>query len=531
MKTSRLWSAILCLLLTAFLSIPQATAAADIPQGTGGTLTVNTGSDTSTVGDNVLSLREAMNIANGSVLGPFSLAERLQMSGCTFDASGNITSGCGAGGDTIQFAPSLTQVQLTSRLPIINKIYVIVDGSVSAGNIIINGQGLADYGFNVAASNVSLHDLTVINISGFGATVGLGNGSWKGLLVYNNYLGVTPGLTSCSDPVIVNDPFFTVIIFGGAGTIGTGNGTAYIYNNVIGCSQNDGVAISNASYVYVGLTPPGQLAGNWIGVTRGGQNIGNGSGVTVCCSASFVGNVIIGNKIANNTHDGILVQLVSDTTIGGNDIFHNKRAGIHILDTGQTSLINNISHDNESSGIWLDQTNPTPMVTEQNAISGGAYFRNGAAGITEGNGSGFNSWEHISTFANLGLGVDKNNNGLVDPPPLTLTGMTPSAQGLTINGTLTGTIYPSTIYHVELYLISPDPTSYGEGYQYVGSTDLTWNASNNYNWSIISPLGTGCYTATVTVIDALVPANAYSSEFSHNLGTQCNLTFIPVIRR
>jgi hypothetical protein len=530
MKIPNLLSVLLCVLLLAAILSPQPVSAAVLPLS-GGTLTVNTSGDASTVGDNVLSLREAMNIANGSLLGPFSLAERLQMSGCTFDASGNITSGCGAGGDTIRFDPSMTQVLLSSRPPLINKDNVTIDGSVSAGNTIINGQGLADYGFNIAANNVVLHNLTVIKISGYGAAVGLGNGSWKGLQVYNNYLGVLPGTTSCSDPQIANGPYFTVILFGGSGISGSGNGTAYIYNNVIGCSQNDGIAISNAPYVYVGQTPSGQISGNWIGVTRGGGNIGNGSGVTVCCSTGAVGNEIIGNKVGYSSGDGIRLQLVSANIVNSNDIFHNKGAGIHILDTSLTTLNDNTSHDNDGSGIWLDQTTASPSVTFQNAIRRGAYYHNGAAGITEGNGSSQNSWEQISTYANLGLGIDKNDNGQVDPPPLTLTGTAQTGQGLVVNGTLGGTIFLSTIYHIELYSISPDPTGYGEGYHYIGSTDLTWNMSNNYSWSIPNPSGLGCYTATLTVIDAIIQANSSSSEFSKNLGTQCNLTYIPVVQR
>ncbi len=141
------------------------------------------------------------------------------MSGCTFNAVGNFTSGCGFGGDTINFDPALTQVVLTSRLPFINKDGLTVNGTVAAGNVIIDGNGglsgTADYAFNIEANNVTLRNLTVINIYSFGAAVALGNGNWKGLRVYNNFLGVTPTAHSCSDPAIKVGPYFDVILFGG----------------------------------------------------------------------------------------------------------------------------------------------------------------------------------------------------------------------------------------------------------------------------------------------------------------------------
>ena len=527
MKNHLWFTGLICFLLieARFPARWEVTAAQ--PLAAGGTLLVNTASDTIT-SDSFLSLREAMSIAAGALTGPFTLAERTQMTGCTFNSSGMITGGCGAGGDSILFAPNLTQIVLTARLPNIIKDGVTVNGAVSAGTMIINANAAVDYGFNVIANNVALFNLTVINISGFGAAIGLGNGSWKGLQVYNNYLGVLPRSTSCSDAAITARPYFTVILFGGSGSAGTGNGTAYIYNNVIGCSQNDAVALSNSAYVYVGQTPLGTAAGNWIGVSRGGANIGNaGAGVTICCSTASTGNQISSNHIGYNALDGINLDLVAGTAINDNDIFHNTGTGIHILDTSLTTLSNNLSHDNDSSGIVLNQASPTPLLTFGNLISGGAYYNNGAAGISEGNGADQNTWTQISTYGNAGLGIDKFDNGLPDLPPLALTGTTPAVHGVLVNGTLSGTIFLLTTYHIELYLVAPDPTGKGEGYRFLGSTNLYWNSGNNYTWSIPNPAGLGCYTATLTVSDFSNVST--SSEFSSNLGTKCNLTYLPAI--
>lgn len=220
------WDAWLCGLLLIALLFPGPASAGTSSPNTGGVFTVNTSNDLNTQGDSFISLREAMNIANGSLKGPFSLAERSLLTGCTFDAGGNITSGCGAGSDTIQFDPSLSQVLLTSRPPMINKDGVTLNGTVSSGVVIINGQGQADYGINVSANNVTIHDISMINLTGFGAAIGLGNGSWIGLRAYHNYLGVTPTSQSCSDPSLTAYPYFTVFLLGGSGAAGLGNGTA-----------------------------------------------------------------------------------------------------------------------------------------------------------------------------------------------------------------------------------------------------------------------------------------------------------------
>ncbi len=132
----------------------------------------------------------------------------------------------------------------------------------------------------------------------------------------------------------------------------------------------------------------------------------------------------------------------------------------------------------------------------------------------------------------MGLGIDQNNNGLVDAPPLTITGTTPAAEGVTVNGTLNGTVFLGYIYHIELYNALPDPTGFGEGYHFLGSQDLLYNFSTTtYTWSIANSSGVGCYTATLTLIDIFNQVNASSSEFSANLGTQCFLEYLPQSRR
>ncbi len=524
-KFARLAFVVACAAILVLL-LSRAEGAQAAPQS--GTFTVNTADDSYTQGDGVISLREAMAVANGSLTGPFNYAERTQLAGCAFNASGYITAYCGGGNDSIQFTPVLTEVHLTSRLPAIVSVAsgLTINGAVNSGDIIINGQNQADYGFNVGADNVTIKNVAVVNINGFGAAVGMGNGSWKGLQVTNSYLGVFPNSASCSDPRIVADPYFTVILFGGSGTSGAGDGTAYFSDDVIGCSRNDGIAISNAPYVYVGQDKNGAAGRHWIGATRSGGAIGNGAtGVNACCSSSVQGNQLLSNTNAYNSREGVFLEYAGPQLLSGNEIHHNGLAGVHVYSTTQTTLVNNVIHDNDGSGVWFDQG-----ASIQNHLTGGAIYHNGAAGITEGNGAYNNTWRFMSTYDNFGLGIDKGDNGVPDPPPLSIDSALRSNGVVTVSGRYLGKVFLQVFYNIDLYRLALDPTGYGEGRTYVGSALVQWNMGSDYSWHIADPAGTrGCYTAVVTVVDAL-GGSVYNTSSEYSSDYVCT-AYVPNVVR
>lgn len=520
---------ILTCLLLAGTSIPGQRPAASLRASVaGGVFVVNDATDADTR-DSALSLREAMNVAAGAT-GPFTPQERSQLGGCAFNAIGEITGGCGAGGDTITFSPPLTQIILSSNLPQIIKDGVTINGAVSAGTIIINANAAVNFGFRVNANQVTLTNLTIVNTSGTGNPIRLENNLWMGLQIYNSYIGVLPESTSCDGASgITSRPYVAVLLLGGSGMAGAGLGTAYIDNNVIGCAVNDGISNQEAPYVYVGRNVAGGSAGNWIGVSRRGSNIGNnGKGIAVCCGSTTTGFQAQGNHIAFNRLHGVEVQGPLDGALTDNDVFANGGAGIRLIDSRAIMLTNNLAHENGSSGIWLHQTSSTPGQTRDNKIVGGAYFRNGAAGISEHANADANTWSQISTYANLGLGIDKQDNGTPDLPQLTLNSITSVAQGAQVSGTVTSVILIGNIYRVELYRIDPDPSGKGEGRSYVGSADVAWNFAGNFGWTILDPSGPGCYTATLTESSLI---SGVSSEFSPNLGTRCAAAHLPFVLR
>ena len=127
-------SLIVGLLLLTIVSAPHLLLAAPAA----GTFVVNTASDAYSP-DSVLSLREALAVANGTLTGTFTANEQILLGGCTFDGGGYITGGCGAGiADTISFDAGLgfrPTITLTAVLPAINDTASTTINGFSPNNV------------------------------------------------------------------------------------------------------------------------------------------------------------------------------------------------------------------------------------------------------------------------------------------------------------------------------------------------------------------------------------------------------------
>jgi parallel beta-helix repeat protein len=546
---SRRWLAlVVSLTLVALAALAPAPVHPAAAAG-GGTFTVDTANDSNTPGDSELSLREALEIANGTLLGPFSAAERAQMANCTFDAGHNIGNDCGGGNNLIKFTPTLTEARLTAALPTITAGGITVDGAVNSGQVVIDGQALADDAFDVSASHFTLENAALINLTGYPVN---SNAAIKGLVLANDNLGVPPGALSCSDPRIIQRVFTPVYLRLGAGTDAAGDGTAYLTGNVIGCSAHEAIVLSDIANVYVGLAKNGAPGRNWIGTDLSGHDLGSVEwGIDMCCSAAVHDNQVLGNVIAHNAWDGIELALGTTNTISGNVIAHsgwngidlsqstantlsvnelasNGGAGVKVEDSRLTALTDNDIHDNLSSGIWLTGTQ-----TVTTTISGGAVHGNGAAGLTEGNGATNNTWHNLSTYNNGGLGIDKYNNGLPDATgALSVTNFITTSQGLSVTGRFSGLYFPSWFaYQVEVYALAPDPSGYGEGQRYIGTTFVQPGLPKP-TWSVLDPSRAGCYTAVLTLngLSTLTGHND-SYEFAANFGACRYYQRLPLVQR
>jgi len=515
----RLALAAALVLCSALASAPVLPAAA----AGGGVFTVNTANDSNTPNDNELSLREAIEIADGALTGPFSPAEQIHMANCTFDAGHNIGNACGGGHNLIQFTPTLTQVKLTAGLPGITVTAVTVNGAVNTGQIIINGQGLADDAFDVSADQFTLENAALINLTAYPV---FSNHAIKGLVLANNNLGVPPGAASCSDPRLTQRNFTQVYLAFGGGSGAPGGGSAYLTGNLIGCSAHEALVISTSPYSYIGQAKDGAPGPNWIGTDPAGHDLNNVEwGVLICCTAGAHGDQVLGNVIKYNGWDGIELSGATNAVVSGNELASNGGAGLRVEDSSLGLLSDNDSHDNLSSGIWLTGTQ-----TVTNTISGGALHSNGAAGISEGAGAANNIWRLLSVYANQGLGIDKNDNGLPDATDnLAITGAIATGQGISVSGTITGTFLPGFYnYQVDVYALARDPSGFGEGQRWIGAAPV----AGNRGWALLDPSRAGCYTAvlTLTGINLLLGHNL-SFEFARNFGACHYYLDLPLLRR
>jgi parallel beta-helix repeat protein len=226
--------------------------------------------------------------------------------------------------------------------------------------------------------------------------------------------------------------------------------------------------------------------------------------------------------IAYNTAWGVYLDQAQNETLSGNDIHHNLSTGVYVSSTTGTLLTNNLVHDNNDSGVWLSG-GPTYGTT----IIGGAYYSNGAFGIVEGEGAGSNTWRQISTYNNLGLGIDKNDNGLPDATGLiSITAATRVGGVVSVTGEYLGG--PNFRYHeIDLYRAAPDSSGFGEGRTYLGSTSF----SDSFIvpvpvWTIVDPTGCGgTYTVVLTDHELFNVPPPQSFEFSanFNITPSCNL--------
>jgi CSLREA domain-containing protein len=362
-----------------------------------------------------------------------------------------------------------------SALPAITQP-VIIDGTTQPGYagapiIELNGAsaGAGAIGLVVNAGPSTVSGLVINRFAGNGVEVGSGGGN----VISGNYIGtnvagtvalgnangvliqssgnIIGGTTAGARNVISGNNGNGVLIFGASAT---GN---VVEGNYIGTSATATVALGNhfagvgvlndASNSTVGGTAPG--AGNVIsGNGTGGVGTAGGAGTGLVVQGNFIGTDPSGTLALGNGGDGVGLASESNCIVGGT----------------ASGARNTIAH-NGGDGVSVNTVN--------NAIRGNSIFSNTGLGIDLGpNGV---------TPNDLGDG-DTGANNLQNFPVLTLavTGST------SIQGSLNST--PSTQFVLHFYSnASCDPSGYGEGESFLGSTTVTTNGGGNASFSVAFP--------------------------------------------
>jgi hypothetical protein len=366
------------------------------------------------------------------------------------------------------------------------------------------------------------------------------------------------------------------VISGNTNGIGSDGAGTIIQGNRIGTNPDGTVAIPNDA-TGVGAGSPSALAPATIGGTNPGEGnliSGNWDGISAGSNVRILGNLIgtdvTGTKALGNRQNGILVEGgYTDVLIGGTD------AGSRNVISGNGG--NGISGGHTSQAIVQGNyigtdVNGNPTLGNGGGISSAANWliggtAEGAGNLVAGNGAGIllgdsnelvqgnvirenhgdgvdiapwvppawgNTVSQNAIYGNTELGINIQAN-VNDASGVTLndsmghdgtnhfqnfpvlTGLTSTASGITVTGTLTQSVTPNTSFRIEFFANQEaDPSGYGQGERYIGSIDV--KTDNNGIASFKAPLdallaGEEFITATATNL-----ATGDTSEFSKDVG-------------
>ncbi|HOW26549.1 MAG TPA: right-handed parallel beta-helix repeat-containing protein, partial [Bacteroidales bacterium] len=408
--------------------------------------------------------------------------------------------------------PATTDAQLKIEISGIN------DGGMSYGFYLYDAVDGVD---NCTIRGLAINHWHHGGIGAFGLT----NSNFEG-----NYIG-----TDITGSISPGGQFQGIYLSSGCSSITIGGGTAE-KRNVISGNINNGVYldwdISNITIQgnYIGTDKTGTVAlGNGDnGIYLYGDNDFNLIGGTSACSR----NIISGNgTISGNESCGIFGEYgdYNDNTIIGNyigtgvtgtEILGNAHNGIFIKQEINNNVIGgtaagegNIITHNGWAGINLREEY-TGNVSICNQISGNSIYDNGMLGIDLDEDSDNND-EPDGVTTNDVNDPDAGVNNYQNFPVLTT-----AVSNISSYTTITGTI--NTVSNAEViveFFASPgvDPTGYGEGRTYLGSTTVTTDGSGDAPISIELPVGvpSGSYISTTATLHS---GDCYStSEFSNGI--------------
>ena len=555
--------------------------ASSIVANAGATLKVNwVGTGNSC--DSVLTLDEAVTIADGTLLRGLSTGEKNQISGATFIPAP--PGPCGAvlwtptlgvglnSADNIVFENGLT---LPIRTAFTLGLNDNIDGTTGSSKVILDGTGFIagtcgirmTFGSGSQIRNMEIRNFPACGIEGVRA-----NGAvFEGNDIHDN------------GTIGIDLPFFGGVPIANARNIRIG-GDQPQHRNRIFSNGLDGIRIVASE---TDDRSPGQgifilnnLIGTSDGVTdngngRNGINLVNAFGITIGDSTGATHNIISGNNNDGITMTGVGVNsvIIIGNFIGTSETsgaaLGNTASGVAFLNgagstnsfnsgpnrVGMPGLPNVISANNV--GVFVGDPNTSLNLIQSNYIGtniggntdlgntlDGVRFVNGTfdnqvggTGAGEGNLIAFNqngifantgvrnSFKRNRMFSNDLLGIDlapvgvtPNDAGDGDSGPNNLqnypviTYVNAQTSSVTLNGTFNST--PNQTYTIEFFGNSGlNGSGLGEGRNYLGSTQVTTNASGNaffFGLSLSATLSSVGNWVTATATDA----TNNTSEFS-----------------
>jgi hypothetical protein len=331
--------------------------------------------------------------------------------------------------------------------------------------------------------------------SNSGNRIGGTSASQRNLISGNRFVGIEVDGSSASDNVIQGNYIGTDVT--GQGALG---------------NENDGVLIDRATFTTIG------------GTTAEARNVisGNGDdGIDVFGAEAFF-NTIQHNYIGvaadgmtglGNAEDGIdLNDQAWRTEIKDNVIAANADWGIFINSGARESTLTRNFIGTNSAGAALGNTLGGILAEDSGPqIIGGTYNTEGVCcegntiAFNGGPGIGVNADESVSfekgirgnrIYANAGLGIDLQLDGVTDNDPLDQDGgsqanrlqnfpvLSPPVTGsLEIAGMLPSR--PNAFFRIDVYANDAcDPSGYGEGQDFIGTTSVETNSTGDVDFTL-----------------------------------------------
>jgi hypothetical protein len=385
-----------------------------------------------------------------------------------FGSSGNVVAGNFIGYDTDGVARGNSDVGIY-----ITSVFFersggnMIGGPAPAARNVISGNY---YGLYIWPGVVGGNTIQG-NLIGTDATGTLRRGNTFGVLIQASTNNLIGGTTAAERNIISASANTGVSIVGALGNVVQGNyvGTAVYGSTNLG-NFFYGIHVQDFGNNTVGGSGP--LAGNLI---SGNDGIGLSllGGTNIIVQGNRIGIDSIGNQLSNR-NEGIYIQGTTRSFVGGtnsgeaNRIQFNGTSGVRVFGADRIAVRGNSISDNGGLGIDLGFVGVLP-----NDVGDGD------------------------------IGSNRNQNYPVLNNAIT------SDHASLIQGSLSSAT--NAKYSIDFYEGPPDPSGYGEGYRFIGSTTVTTGAD-----------GTGSFTASFPqrlAINFVVSAtatdtNGNTSEFS-----------------
>jgi parallel beta-helix repeat protein len=424
------------------------------------------------------------------------IASANNLVGGTAAGAGNLISG------NTNDGVSLSRNAATGNLVQGNQIGTDVTGTAKLGNfhgVVIDRAANNTVGGTTAGAGnvVSGNTIDGIVIEGVGAT---------GNVVQGNRIG-----TNAAGTAALGNEGGVEIIDGANNTVG---GTALGAGNLIS-GNGSGIRIEG------GGATGNVVQGNQVGTDlTGTAKLGNSFGVEIFEAANnTVGGTAAGagNLLSGNSQDGVLINdsgtagnVVQGNRIGtdaaGTANLGNGGAGVDIISTSNNAIggsaagAGNTLAFNAGAGVAVSVSPSTHIASDGNSIRRNAIFSNGGPGIDLGK-------DGVTLNDSKGHSGPNNSQNF---PTLLAASSSLLFHVVSIGGSLHST--SRTTFTLDFF-VSPtaDPSGFGEGRTFLGSSSVTTDASGNASFGFGFPgFAPGRSVVTATATD---PAGN-TSEFS-----------------